>query len=64
MSFSSETKKELCKNTPKLNEFMRAETYGLLLFCKHFNDSEISFTTEREIQLLVLRILLPHKQAR
>ncbi|MEE3450259.1 MAG: DNA-binding protein WhiA [Acutalibacteraceae bacterium] len=46
MSFSSETKKELCKNTPKLYEFMRAETYGLLLFCKHFNDSEISFTTE------------------
>lgn len=46
MSFSSETKKELCKNVPKLNEFIKAEVYGLLLFCRHFTDSEISFTTE------------------
>jgi len=46
VSFSSETKKELCKNVPKLNEFIKAEVYGLLLFCRHFSDSEISFTTE------------------
>ena len=46
MSFSSETKRELCKNVPKLNEFLKAEVYGLLLFCRHFTDSEISFTTE------------------
>ena len=43
MSFSSDTKKELCKAQPKLNEMIKAEAYGLSLFCKKFSDKEISF---------------------
>ena len=46
MSFSSDTKKELCKAQPKLNEMIKAEAYGLSLFCKKFSDKEISFKTE------------------
>ena len=46
MSFSSDTKKELCKTASNLNEINIAETYGLLLFCKRFSDREISFKTE------------------
>ena len=46
MSFSSDTKKELCKVQSKLNEIIKAEAYGLLLFCKKFSENEISFKTE------------------
>ncbi len=46
MSFSSDTKKELCKVNSKLDEMNKAEAYGLLLFCKKFSDTEISFKTE------------------
>lgn len=46
MSFSSDTKKELCKSSLKLDEMIKAEAYGLLLFCKRFSEQEISFRTE------------------
>ncbi len=46
MSFSSDTKKELCKVQLKLDEMIKAETYGTLLFCKKFSSEEISFKTE------------------
>lgn len=46
MSFSSDTKKELCRIYSKLNEIDKAEAYGLLLFCKKFSEREISFKTE------------------
>lgn len=46
MSFSSDTKKELCRIQTKLDEMVKAEAYGLLLFCRKFSDSEISFKTE------------------
>ena len=46
MSFSSDTKKELCKvhNTSVAENV--AECYGLLLFCKHFSAKKIVFNTE------------------
>ncbi|MBQ3969018.1 MAG: DNA-binding protein WhiA [Clostridia bacterium] len=46
MSFSSETKKELCKISPKLEEMKKAEAYGMFLFCKKFSEQEIAFRTE------------------
>ena len=46
MSFSSDTKKELCKIPLKLDEMIKAEAYGLILFCKKFSEQEISFRTE------------------
>lgn len=46
MSFSAETKKELCKAQLKYDELICAEAYGLLLFSKHFSKNEISFRTE------------------
>ncbi len=46
MSFSSDVKKELCKVNAKLYEMKKAEAYGLMLFCRRFSGSEISFKTE------------------
>lgn len=46
MSFSSETKKELCKCQLKYDELICAELYGMLLFAKKFSEREISFRTE------------------
>lgn len=46
MSFSSDTKKELCRvNNISVVEAV-AECYGLLLFCKHFSNKRIVFNTE------------------
>lgn len=46
MSFSTETKKELCKTQAEnINENI-AESYGLLLFCRKFTPKELTFTTE------------------
>ncbi len=46
MSFSSETKKELCKtHSDNINENI-AESYGLLLFCRKFTPKELNFITE------------------
>ena len=46
MSFSSETKKELCRAKLKPVELAWAEAYGLLLFAKKFSSKEIYFRTE------------------
>lgn len=46
MSFSSDTKKELCKFQLKYDELICAEAYGMLLFSKKFSEKEISFRTE------------------
>lgn len=46
MSFSYDTKKELCslRHSSKLS--LKAECYAMLLFGKHFNKNNISFQTE------------------
>lgn len=46
MSFSSDTKKELCKvkNITYMQSY--AECYGMLIFCRHFSTRRITFTTE------------------
>lgn len=46
MSFSLDTKKELCKAKLKPEELAEAEAYGLLLFGKKFTINEIYFRTE------------------
>ena len=48
MSFSSDTKKELCRCKTKPREMRKAEAYGLILFCKKFSSNEIFFRTESE----------------
>ena len=46
MSFSSDTKRELCKAKLKPPELAWAEAYGLMLFAKSFSSKEICFRTE------------------
>lgn len=46
MSFSSDTKKELCKIENETESQNYAECYGLLIFCKYFSSRMITFTTE------------------
>jgi len=46
VSFTSETKKELCRSKLTPSELAWAETYGLLLFAKRFSSKEICFRTE------------------
>ncbi len=46
MSFSSETKKELCKSLLKHDELICAEAYGMLIFGRRFSVAEISCRTE------------------
>lgn len=46
MSFSSDTKKELCRVQNETVAEAIAECYGLLLFCKHFSTKKIVFNTE------------------
>lgn len=46
MSFSSDTKKELCKNPYDKLTDLQAECYGLLLFAKTFKENEILLNTE------------------
>lgn len=48
MSFSLETKKELCKNPWETSAQMRAECYGLLLFAKMFRHNAILLSTENK----------------
>ncbi|MEE0059466.1 MAG: DNA-binding protein WhiA [Acutalibacteraceae bacterium] len=46
MSFSADTKKELCKTENiNINESI-AECYGMLIFCRKFTPKELVFTTE------------------
>ncbi|MCY1714821.1 DNA-binding protein WhiA [Caproiciproducens galactitolivorans] len=46
MSFSSDTKIELCKETPRNSCCQKAECYGLLLFGRAFSGHAITLTTE------------------
>lgn len=46
MSFSADTKQELCRTVLKYDEIIHSEAYGLLLFAKRFGENEISFRTE------------------
>ena len=46
MSFSSDTKKELCRTQINSREEMTSECYGMLLYCKRFGADNIVFSTE------------------
>ncbi len=46
MSFSSDTKKELCQSENKRNGEMLAECYGILLFSRCFSEKQIVLHTE------------------
>lgn len=46
MSFSKETKKELCAEMPVSDRSMQAFVYGMVLFSRIFSSRAISFTTE------------------
>ncbi|HCA71379.1 MAG TPA: DNA-binding protein WhiA [Ruminococcaceae bacterium] len=46
MSFSSDTKNELCRKKPQRPCCEKAECYGMLLFGRFFNRAKISLTTE------------------
>ena len=46
MSFSKETKSELCTAPVFTTEYKIAEVYGMVLFARTFSPNEISFSTE------------------
>ncbi|MCF0121349.1 MAG: DNA-binding protein WhiA, partial [Oscillospiraceae bacterium] len=46
MSFSSDTKAELCRNQSAKKCCAVAECYGILLYCNTFTQREIRITTE------------------
>ncbi len=46
MSFSSDTKKELCQSENKRHGEMLAECYGMLLFSRYFSEKQIVLHTE------------------
>lgn len=46
MSFSSDTKRELCRKEPADQRTLLAETYGFLICCKNMYDGRIEFHTE------------------
>lgn len=46
MSFASEAKAELCRNPLTKNCCVRAELYGILLFCNTFSAGELRILTE------------------
>ena len=45
MSFSSETKAELCREKLNRLECVQAEAYGVLLFCNVYTPSVVGITT-------------------
>ena len=45
MSFSSDAKRELCRNRPDSREAAAAECYGVLLYCHSFSPREIRIIT-------------------
>ncbi len=64
MSFSSDVKKELCAVLSCDREVLRAELYGMLLFCKYFSQNKIVFTTEnsyasKRIVMLLQNLYMP-----
>ena len=46
MSFSSDTKKELCRCENKRKEEIMAECYGMLIFSRYFSEKQIVLHTE------------------
>ncbi len=48
MSFSTETKAELCRSSLKNTDILHSEMYGMLLFARRFTSAEISFRTDSE----------------
>ena len=46
MSFSYETKNELCRLPVQRHCCARAEAYGILLYCHTFNSTEVRIITE------------------
>lgn len=46
MSFSSETKNELCRQPLQKSCCIQAELYGILLFCNSFSSGEVRIITE------------------
>ncbi len=46
MSFSKETKRELCSEMPSSDKAMQAFVYGMVLFSKVFSYGAVSFATE------------------
>lgn len=46
MSFSAEVKKELCRNLPGQACCVRAQCYGILLFCNTFTAGNVRIVTE------------------
>ena len=48
MSFSSEAKRELCRERPERKELALAECYGVLLYCHSFSHREIRIITASE----------------
>lgn len=54
MSFSSETKNELCKISELPKCCAIAQCYGIMLFCNTFSDSEIKIVTENAAFIKIL----------
>ncbi|NLF35248.1 MAG: DNA-binding protein WhiA [Clostridiales bacterium] len=48
MSFSGETKRELCRNEPSRKCCALAEAYGVLLYCNSFSPREVRVITESD----------------
>lgn len=48
MSFSGETKRELCRTSAGQKGCARAEAYGVLLYCNSFRSDQIRIVTESE----------------
>ena len=46
MSFSYDTKNELCRLSVQKTCCARAEAYGILLYCNTFNSAEVRIITE------------------
>ena len=62
MSFSSEAKIELCRDEMQRPCCVRAEAYGVLLYCNTFSPREVRIITEnkefaRRVPLLLCRVL-------
>lgn len=57
MSFSSETKRELCRQLPARRCCVLAEAYGILLYCNTFSAREVRIVTEsRDFALRLPRL--------
>lgn len=58
MSFSKETKSELCDAPVFTSEQMSAQVYGMVLFARNFSAKEISFSTESKSAAAVFSQML------